>query len=390
MAVPDKHHQTTMSEQDPKRHRERSSIVAGAYQLSFLMKSEGVLDKLVDQLEGRLEQFAATGSPVELDKWLNYLAFDVIGELVYSRKFGFLDRGQDIGGSIANMRFLMFYQTIMGYMYWLHPFLLASPISGWLGLTPSRHIFETVLSAVNSRKEKPDSHSDMLEQWNKNYKVHPERMEEREILAVASMTTIAGSETMTGALESVFYFLLRHPQHLKVLQEELEKAQREGKLSKIVAHEETKELPYLQACVKETLRYFPPVPFGFPRIAPREGVQVGDRFFPQGTVLSINPMVIQRSTEFFGADADTFNPERWLKPNSQALDKYMVQFGAGYNGCPGKQFAYAEISKVVATLLRDFSFELVNPEKEWRFRTQFTVVQTGWPCRVKRRALHES
>lgn len=43
------------------------------------------------------------------------------------------------------------------------------------------------------------------------------------------------------------------------------------------------------------------------------------------THLSVNPWVIHRSTEMFGADANTFNPQRWLEPRAKDMEKFMVQ-----------------------------------------------------------------
>lgn len=103
------------------------------------------------------------------------------------------------------------------------------------------------------------------------------------------------------------------------------------------------------------------------------------------TILSVNPYVIQHNPDYFGHDATTFNPERWFRPEASQYDKYMIQFGTGYNGCPGKQFAYAELNKVAATLLRDFDFELVDKDREWTYRSQFTVVQEGWPLKIYKR-----
>jgi len=45
---------------------------------------------------------------------------------------------------------------------------------------------------------------------------------------------------------------------------------------------------FVQACVKEALRVFGPVPMGLPRIAPKGGLTVGDRIIPEGTIVSIN------------------------------------------------------------------------------------------------------
>ena len=45
---------------------------------------------------------------------------------------------------------------------------------------------------------------------------------------------------------------------------------------------------FVQACVKEALRVFGPVPMGLPRIAPKGGLVIGDRIIPEGTIVSIN------------------------------------------------------------------------------------------------------
>lgn len=48
---------------------------------------------------------------------------------------------------------------------------------------------------------------------------------------------------------------------------------------------------------------------------------IGDRTFAEGTILSINPWVIHRSTEIWGSDARSFVPERWLRDDAADLEK---------------------------------------------------------------------
>lgn len=244
-----------MSECDPYKHRQRSSITANSYSLSYLIGLEDRVDSCLQELREKLKEKADTGEAFHFDQWLNYVAFDIIGELTFSKRFGFTRKGEDIDNSISNMRFLMIYQAIMGYMYWLHPFFLHSPLAGLFGLKPHAHIFNTVSAAVKDRSNNLDVGSDMVSQWVKNHKKWPDRMEEREILAVSGMTAIAGSETMTSALASAFYFLMKNPECMVKLQQELKQAQSAGQLSEIVQHDEAKKLPYLQACVS-WLPYF--------------------------------------------------------------------------------------------------------------------------------------
>jgi cytochrome P450 len=65
----------------------------------------------------------------------------------------------------------------------------------------------------------------------------------------------------------------------------------------------------------------------------------------------------------------------------------LEQFGAGYNQCTGRHLAMLEVSKVAATLTRDFDIEQVEPGKAWSFESHFTAIPYGWPCCVKRRGL---
>ena len=60
---------------------------------------------------------------------------------------------------------------------------------------------------------------------------------------------------------------------------------------------------------------------GLPRSVPHEGLTIGNRTFTKGTILSVNPWVIHRSTEIWGSDARTFVPERWFRDDAAEMEK---------------------------------------------------------------------
>jgi hypothetical protein len=175
--------------------------------------------------------------------------FDVVGEVTFSRAFGFIEQARDIGGAIANTRFLGLYIAIIGHYYWLHDILLANPLINYFGLAPSNHIFDTALAAVDARKKDPNVCRDMMEQWLQTRHDHPDRMEEKELLAGAVVNVGAGADTISTALQSFFYHLLRNPEAMAKVRAEVDAAADKGALSEIPGYAETQQLPYLQACV---------------------------------------------------------------------------------------------------------------------------------------------
>lgn len=53
--------------------------------------------------------------------------------------------------------------------------------------------------------------------------------------------------------------------------------------------------------------------------------------------------------------------------------------------CPGHHLAKIELSKVLATIVRDYEIELVDENQEWKCKGHFTVITEPWPVYIKRR-----
>ena len=91
-----------------------------------------------------------------------------------------------------------------------------------------------------------------------------------------------------------------------------------GKLSTPVTWKESKELPYLDACIKEAGRIHPP--FGLPleRVVPAGGETICGQYLPEGTIVGISGWVVHRDRSIFGQDADVWRPERWLVDDEES------------------------------------------------------------------------
>lgn len=363
-------------------HIHKTKNLAAGYSLTNVIKVEPYIDSALRLLQSQLDRFGLLNEPVKFEEWFNFLAFDILGEATFSRSFGFLETGKDLGNTVANNVYLRLYISILGHFPWAHDFLLANPLIEYLNMTPSMHVFDTCVAAIEGRSKNVAARQDMIAHWEDHLKKHPDRMDRKDILTNAVGNLGAGSDTVSSVLQAFVYHMIRDHEMLRMLHEELD----EAGLADVPTYEETQKLPILQACIKETYRFHSPVGFGLSRISPPGGVTICGRFFKPGTILSVNPWAIHRMTSLFGEDASRFNPRRWLNPErALKMSSVTIAFGAGYNQCPGRHLAHLEVSKTTALLMRDYDIDLVDPTKEWKYETYFTVAPHDWSCAVRRR-----
>ncbi|MEM7284547.1 MAG: cytochrome P450, partial [Pseudomonadota bacterium] len=110
------------------------------------------------------------------------------------------------------------------------------------------------------------------------------------------------------------------------------------------------KLVYVQACVNESLRLYPPV-WSMARET-RHAVQLGDTHIPANSVLFLSPWV-QHRREAVWPDAHLFRPERFLNSLPPHMGDFFP-FGMGPRSCIGKAFGLWELTLVVATILKDW------------------------------------
>lgn len=163
---------------------------------------------------------------------------------------------------------------------------------------------------------------------------------------------------------SVLVFqLLKHPAALAKMQQELDAAFPDR--NAIPAWDVVStQLPYLDACVKETFRIHPSTGFIMERIVPAGGAVIRGEFVPAGTAVGCLPWVIHRHRPTFGDDADDFRPERWTEAspaNREQMEKFLCPFGFGSRMCLGREIGLFETYKIAATLFNRYKVRKSDP-----------------------------
>ena len=341
MALPDYRYRNAFATLEPEAKKERSRHVASAFTMPNLLLSEPEVDRQIDNLKDVLNERAssADGKPTELSDLLSYATYDISGEVIFSKPYGYLEARKDIGGSIANIVLFSIYAAIMGHYLWLHNLTAGNPYITDMGLLPYGHMLSSTIAALKGRMKNPDSRFDMIEHWLAAHKNDPKGFTVRDMHAQTMVTAGAASDTTSIAIQSFVYQIIQQPRVLALLQAEIDQAQKQGRvLSSVVSYSDTQSLPYFQACLKEAIRLWGPIIMSLARQVPSEGIKVGNEFFKQGTILSVNPWVMHKSKEVWGDDAEEFKPERWLSddPNLKRMcKKYYIPVSCCPSICSG-------------------------------------------------------
>lgn len=132
-------------------------------------------------------------------------------------------------------------------------------------------------------------------------------------------------------------------------------------------YEELDALKLLDACIKEGLRFRPPVALTGSRLVPEGGLNVLGYFLPAGTVVTTQSLSMSRQRPDLFPDFDSYNPYRWLEEESSAEKRrLLVPFGVGARRCPGGNMATYQMRLILVATFRAFKVVLApetTPEK---------------------------
>lgn len=197
--------------------------------------------------------------------------------------------------------------------------------------------------------EKPIVRKDMLGSFI-NRGLGQEELESETLTQIT-----AGSDSTASALRMALYYITTNPAVQANLLAEVNGAIAAGRVSRpLIKDSEARQLPYLQACIKEGLRMYPPVTGLLCKEVPKEGAHIDGKFAPGGTWIGWNSWGMQRDQDIYGADAEIFRPERWFTKNGSDSERARVErmtetvglvFGYGRFGCLGRGIAMMELNK---------------------------------------------
>ncbi|PBK64907.1 cytochrome P450 [Armillaria solidipes] len=297
--------------------------------------------------------------------WVNYLAFDIIGDLAFGAPFGMVKAGKDVAQVPEDPLAVMGSYGQAGAKYATKEIPAIETLSGGsttttLGVVPEwwrlllKHIpffrqgeedfgalLGMVVLAVSKRLEVPTDRNDVLSKLLAGKDEQVSNIFADDLVVILTCF-IQGSSCAT------IYYLARAPD----IQDKLHKELDELLDSDVATAEQVKKLTYLHACINEGLRLLCTVGVGLPRVATENGIMISGNYFPGGTVVSSPSYTIHRDPTVWGNDVEDYRPERWFECDSAAVAKAFTPFSVGPRACIGRNLAMLELQIIIASILK--------------------------------------
>ncbi|KZT60985.1 cytochrome P450 [Calocera cornea HHB12733] len=216
-----------------------------------------------------------------------------------------------------------------------------------------RQLTSELMERVYARRKSNTSTNSFIEQILDN----PEefRLSENMMHTLPLLNLQAGADTTASAILSVLLLLVGQEKVLEKAHSELDTVVGRDRLPTLADME---QLPYIRAIIKESERFRPTNPLGFPHATTEDQMYAG-YLIPAGATVMVNTWALGHDPHLFPAP-ETFSPERWLDPSVNYPDTW--PFGVGRRICPGMYLAKNSVAVVISRLLWAFDIQKkVNP-----------------------------
>ncbi|KAI6084451.1 cytochrome P450 [Hypoxylon rubiginosum] len=355
-------------EWDPVRHREVAKKLSPAFSGRALKAKEPTLHKYIDLFVERMKSLGSTPRGVSLPTWVNWLCVDISADMAYNREMN----------ALKDMKEPPYLSLLKGFskaltviqVSWRFPFL--APLKYifllFTAMRPHSHIRDHSRYQLEQRIRRKGAveHLDFFEQIvPENHEPPKDRKEMRHLEQVAGQLLAAGFEPPSLWLYFTLYYLAVEPSVRQILIKEIRSSfQNYGEITISTAA----SLPYLTACLKESLRMMPNLPSGLPVVSP--GAMVDGTFIPKGVVCQSSSFSLARSPRNFHEPLH-FRPERWLPEDHPLYDqrfesdrrKEFHPFSQGPRICTGREIAWWQSRVFIAKVLWTFDLELVDGQQ---------------------------
>ena len=333
----------------------------------------------------------------ELFKW----SFESVADIVFDRRFGCLEENMNpeaqefissIGTMLANIVPAILLPVALHKVYETQTYKTFADafdkMYDYAELFINRRIEELrrkgERAAITGDAANPDDTATFIE-----FLLASDKLTEEDLLGSVIDLLFAGVDTTSNTMQWALYLLSKNPDKQEKLYREVLSVVGP---SEPVDVEALARMPFLKACIRETLRLYPVFPSLTRKL--EEDIVLKGYKIPAGTQIEFLFYYMSYSEDFF-PDARSFKPERWLRDEQDTFPGVKsafasLPFGFGTRMCIGRRVSELEMNLLLSRLVQQFlitypegevveatSRGLTLPDRAVRVRLEDRAAPTG-------------
>lgn len=210
------------------------------------------------------------------------------------------------------------------------------------------------MHARDCKSNSTETHAPILSMYDA---VSDDKITQDQLSQTIDESLFANLDVTIGGISWNPVFLAAYPTHQQRLRDEIRSLAPED----VDAYLQSSST-FLSACISESSRLKPLAAFSVPQSAPSDRV-VGGYLIPAGTNFIVDSYALNVRNAFWGSEASTYRPDRFLEPKMRGLQLryHFWRFGFGPRQCMGKYVADLIIRTLLVHLVKHFELSL---EKE--------------------------
>ncbi|KAI6172966.1 hypothetical protein M3Y98_01031400 [Aphelenchoides besseyi] len=334
---------------DGRKWRSRRKLLTPAFHFNILQKFQTIHDEEAKIFVQQVRKFADTNKTFDAYPFLKRCALDIICSTSMGVKVN--AQTEHMHPYVEAVRHL----NKLSFAFVRMPWLWIKPIWYALGygfdyeeslklviadrrqslkdkqmtmLTDSVDNKESLGTLAEEKQREPCAFLDIL--------LAAQQQEDNDSILTDEDIREEGTDTTSSAMSWAIWCLTHHKECQEKVIEEVDRVFGDSDRSCTV--EDLKELRYLEQCIKEALRLYPPVPF-FTRKVKRD-FKCLEYTIPSGTTLLIAPSIVHldKSLQHY-LNANDFNPENFTREAAAKRHPFAyIPFSAGPRNCIGQKF----------------------------------------------------
>ncbi|KZP27810.1 cytochrome P450 [Athelia psychrophila] len=349
-------------------HNRRRRPWNRAFNSEALKGYEEIIENRATQL---MQTLGNQIGPTNLAMWISYFTFDFMSDMAFGGGSEMLRDGDRDGirQALHNSSVLT---TAMGHSPWFGQYYKHISMGA-----EKRRFREFTIQRAQIRMKEGSVTKDVFHHFlnEDGTDTHPPSLS--EVTADSTLVIVAGSDTTSTLMCSLFWFIMCNATVYRRLRDEIDNVFPAGE--NVLDPSKHVHMNYLNAVVNETLRLLPPVLSGSQRVVEKGSgaAALGSHMIPEGTAVFSHFYSLHRDPRYFSPLPDTFWPDRWLSEGARTspfsptrkgpanidvvLDRTaFTPFSFGPSNCVGKNLAIQEIRMVVCLMLQSFDMQLAE------------------------------